>query len=146
MAKIDWAPLPPFDPHGDPSSLSQWWIILTKHFQTYIVAMNSTNDKQKRALLLYQAGEETQEIFETLPETGEHYATAQAKLDEYFSPKKNVDYEVFQFLQQAVQQSGKTVNQFVTRLRKLAATCEFGDAAKKIKSVVIQNCLSKQLR
>ena len=53
----------------------------------YIAAMNSTNDKQKRALLLYQAGETTQEIFETLPETGEGYATAKAKLDEYFSPK-----------------------------------------------------------
>ena len=54
--------------------------------------MNITNDKQNRALLLYQAGEATQEILETLPETGENYATAQAKLDEYFSPKKNVDY------------------------------------------------------
>ena len=145
MAKIDLAPLPPFDPHGDPSSLSQRWTIWTKRFQTYIVAMNITNDKQKRALLLYQAGEATQEIFETLPETGEDYATAQTKLDEYFSPKKNVDYEVFQF-RQAVQQSGKTVDQFVTRLRKLAATCEFGDVAKEIKSAVIQNCLSKRLR
>ena len=94
-----------------------------------------TNDKQKRALLLYQAGEATQEIFETLPETGDDCATAQAKLDEYFSPKKNVDYQVFQF-RQAVQQPGETVDQFVTRLRKLAATCEFGDVAKEIKSAV----------
>ena len=78
--------------------------------------MNITNDKQKRALLLYQAGEATQEIFEMLPETGEDYTTAQAKLDEYFSPKKNVVYQVFQFCQ-AVQQSGETVDQFVMRLR-----------------------------
>ena len=107
--------------------------------------MNITNDKQKRALLLYQAGEATQEIFETLPETGDDYATAQAKLDEYFSPKKNVDYQVFQFCQ-AVQQPGETVDQFVTRLRKLAATCKVGDVAKEIKLAVIQNCLSKRLR
>ena len=145
MAKIDLAPLPPFDPHGDPSCLSQRCTIWTKRFQTYIVPMNITNDKQKRALLLYQAGEATQEIFETLPETGEDYATAQAKLDKYFSPKKNVDYKVFQF-RQAVQQSGETVDQFVTRLQKLAVTCEFGDVAKEIKSAVIQNCLSKRLR
>ena len=32
------------------------------------------------------------------------------------------------------------------RLQKLAATCEFGDVAKEIKSAVIQNCLSKRLR
>ena len=143
MAKIDLAPLPPFDPFSDPSSLSQRWKIWTKRFQTYIAAMNITNDKQKRALLLYQAGEATQEIFETLPETGEDYTTAQAKLDEYFSPKKNVDYQVLQFCQ-AVQQPGETVDQFVTRLRKLAATCEFGDVAKEIKSAVIQNRLCKQ--
>ena len=80
-----------------------------------------------------------------MPETGEDYATTQAKLDKYFSPKKNVDYQVFQFCQ-AVQQSGETMDQFVTRLQKLAATCEFGDVAKEIKSVVIQNCLSKRLR
>ena len=62
-----------------------------------------------------------------------------------FPPKKNVDYQVFQF-RQAVQQPGETVDQFVTRLRKLAATCEFSDVAKEIKSAVIQNCLSKRLR
>ena len=89
-----------------------------------------------RPCTLYQLGEATQEIFETLPETGEDYATAQAKLDEYFSPKKNVDYEVFQF-RQAVQQSGETIDPFVTRLRKLSAACEFGDVAKEIKSAVI---------
>ena len=59
--------------------------------------MNITNDKQKRALLLYQAGEATQEIFEMLPETGEDYTTAQAKLDNCFSPKKNIGYQIFQF-------------------------------------------------
>ena len=107
--------------------------------------MNITNDKQKKALLLYQAGEATQEIFDTLPETGEDYATAQEKLDAYFSPKKNIDYQIFQF-RQAVQQPGETVDQFVTRLRKLAATCEFHDVSKEIKSTIIQNCHSKRLR
>ena len=73
-----------------------------------------------------------QEIFETLPETGKDYATAQAKLVKYFSPKKNVDYQEFQF-HQAVQQPGETMDQFVTRLQKLAVTCEFSDVAKEIK-------------
>ena len=96
----------------------------------YIVAMNITNDKQKRVLLLYPAGEAIQEILEMLPETGEDCATAQAKLDKYFSPKKNVDYLVFQF-HQAVQQPGETMNQFVTRLQKLAVTCKFGNVTNK---------------
>ena len=83
----------------------------------YVAAMKVNDDKQNRPLLLYQAGQETQEIFETLTEMGDDYDPAK-KLDEYFSPKKNVDYEIFQF-RQAVQQKGETVDQFTIRLRKL---------------------------
>ena len=71
-----------------------------------------------------------QEIFETLPETGEDYTTAQAKLDGYFSPKKNVECQVFQF-HPAVQQPGEILDQFVTRLQKLTVICEFGMWQKK---------------
>ena len=54
-------------------------------------------------MLLYQVGTETQEIFETFQDTGDDYTTAKAKLNEYFLPKKNVDFEIFQF-SQAVKQ------------------------------------------
>ena len=73
----------------------------------------------------------------------QRYSTSQTKW--VFSPKNNVDYQVFQFCQ-VVQQSGETVDQFITRLQKLAATCKFVDVAKEIKSAVIQNCLSKRSR
>ena len=45
-----------------------------------------------------------------------------------------------------MQQPGETVDQFVTRPRKLAATCEFHGVSKEIKPAVIQNCSSKRLR
>ena len=76
---------------------------------------------------------------------GDDYKTAQEKLNVHFSPKKNVDYEIFQF-RQAVQQPGETVDQFATRLRKIAINCEFHDISKEIKAVIIQNCQSKRLR
>ena len=63
------------------------------------------DDAKKRAFLLYQVGEATQEIFDTLEETGDDCKTAIEKLDEYFTPKKNVDYEIFQF-RQAKQNNG----------------------------------------
>ena len=94
--KIDLAPLPQFDLLSEPSSLSKHWKNWMKCFQTYVAALDIKEDKQKRVLLLYQAGEATQEIFETLESTGED-KMAKEKLDEYFSPKKNVDYEIFQF-------------------------------------------------
>ena len=140
-----FCPLAPFDPVSDPSSLSQRWKAWKRRFETYLVATNVTADKQKRALLLYQAGEETQDLFDTLTDTGTDYATALTKLDAYFTPKKNVDYEIFQF-RQAVQKEGETIDQFVTRLRKVAATCEFADLDKELKAAVIQHCQSKQLR
>ena len=143
--RLDVTPLPPFDPVNDPTSLIQRWKTWKRRFETYLLALNITDDKQKRALLLYQAGQETQEIFDTLTETGEDYKTAVAKLDEYFLPKKNVDYETFQF-RQASQKSDQTVDQFVTRLRKLAVHCEFADLERELKSAVIEHCTSKRLR
>ena len=110
-----------------------------------MTAMNITNDKQKRAVLLYQVGQATQEIFDTLPDTGDDFGTAMTKLNSYFSPKKNVDYEIFKF-RTTVQNSGETTDQYATRLRKLASNCEFPDLPRELKSTIIQNCTSKRLR
>ena len=96
----------------------------------------------KEGTAVVSSREAIQEIFDTLPEIEEDYATAQEKLDAYFSPKKKIDYQIFQF-HQSVQQPCETVNQFVTRLRKLVVTCEFHDVSKEIKVVIIQNCHSK---
>ena len=93
--RVDVKPLPTFDPLSDSQTrvLSANDGILWKHcFETYLVAINVTDDTQKRALLLYQMGKETQELFETFTDTGTDYKTAMDKLDAYFNPKKNVDY------------------------------------------------------
>ena len=66
------------------------------------------------------------------------------KLDDYFVPKKNMDFDTFQF-RQAIQQDGETIDQYVARLRKLAVTCEFSDTDKELKAAVIQHCQSNQL-
>lgn len=70
--------------------------------------------------------------FDTLSETGADYDTAKTKLDKYFSPKKNINYEIFQF-HQATQQPIESVKQFAMRLRKLflncawVSRCQFGN-------------------
>ena len=110
-----------------------------------MAALNITDGGRKRALLIYQVGEDTQSIFDTLTDTGDDYDTAIDKLDEYFAPKKNVDYEIFKF-RTAAQNTGETIDQYTTRLRKLAQNCEFNDLNREIKSTIIQNCLSKRLR
>ncbi len=139
------APLAQFDPVSEPISLGPRWKVWKRRFETYVAALNITDGQRKRALLLYQVGEATQAIFDTLPETGDDYDTAMRKLDDYFTPKKNVDFETFKF-RTATQQEGENVDQYTTRLRKLAQNCEFTDIDRELKSTIIQNCSSKRLR
>ena len=93
--KIDLTPFLPLYPLTEPSSISQNW--KSWKAETHLVALNTTEDMQKREPLLYQAGQATQKIFDSYTETGEDFATVMTKLDGYFSMKKNVDYVVFQF-------------------------------------------------
>lgn len=109
--------------------------------------MNITAAKRKRALLLHYAGTDVDEIFDTLPNTGEDgdYDTAVAKLNEYFSPQVNTTYEVYNF-RQTKQKEGESLDSFHTRLRQLAKTCEFSDVDKEIKEHIILTCSSSSLR
>ena len=90
QARIDVHPLRPFDPLTEPNSVGQRWLAWKRRFETYLAALEIADPTQQRALLLYQAGEETQEIFASLPNTGEakDYKKAMDKLDAYFTPKK----------------------------------------------------------
>ena len=111
------------------------------------IGMNITIPKRKRALLLHYAGPDVDEIFDTLPNTGEDndYDTAVAKLHEYFSPQVNTTYEVYNF-RQAKQKEGELLDSYHTRLRQLAKTCEFNDIDKEIKEHIILTCTSSSLR
>ena len=80
------------------------------------------NDARQRALLLHYAGEQVYDIFETLTDTGESddFDKACEKLTAYFSPKKNIEYEVYVFRKEK-QEIGETLDTYHTRLRRLAA-------------------------
>ena len=66
-AKIEVHPLQPFDPVTDPTSIGQRWKTWKQRFETYLVAVNVTDDKQKRALLLYQAGKKHRKFLKPSP-------------------------------------------------------------------------------
>lgn len=126
----------------------QKWEQYYKRFEYYIRAQNVTKDEQKKALLLHVAGEEVQDLFETLPNTGTTYAEALAALNTYFEPKKNIAFERHLF-RQAKQQDDETVDNFIVRLSKLALGCDFTDDAQKndmIRDQVVDCCKSTDLR
>ena len=136
---------PPFIPDSDPASTGPRWTKWVKRFENFLTAMNVTEPKRKRALLLHYIGEVAYDIFDTMSETGEDYDTAKEKLSGYFRPKKNINYEVYVFRQEK-QRTGETLDQYTTRLRKLASTCEFTDPNADIKSQIILGCSSSRLR
>ena len=86
---------PEFEAYSDNAS-ARWKRWLSR-FKNMMVAMNvDDNDARQRALLLHYAGEQVYDIFETLTDTGESddFDKACEKLTAYFSPKKNIEYEV----------------------------------------------------
>ena len=101
MAGLDFSGIQQFDPHQEPSSLSARWKEWASRFQRCLIGLGIGDAKRKRALLLYLAGPAVERIFETLPDTGDDddYKTAEAKLTEYFAPKRNPMYERHLFRQ-----------------------------------------------
>lgn len=136
-----------FDPKGEPSTLAQRWEKWRKSFSYFIEASGIVNDGQKRATLLHMAGEEVQQIFDTLPNSDEATTFQQAltKLNDQFNVKKNVPYERIIF-HEAKQESGESVDAFVTRLRKLAQYCEYTNLDDEIRDQVIAKCRSSKFR
>jgi len=105
---------------------------------------------QKKALLLHTAGLDVQDIYFTLEEDGglDNYQKATATLNKYFKPQANVPYERLCF-RETSQLANETVEQFVTRLRQKARTCEFRDVnavEEQIRDQVINKCLSHERR
>ena len=111
--------------------------------------MDIDNIKRQRAQLFHCAGTEVADIFYTFPEKDkgkdDEYSRAVELLTNYFSPKKNIEYEVHVFCQ-VKQMGGETMDTFRTCLKKLAKTCEFTDVEREIRIEIIQGCLSQRLR
>ena len=64
-------PVPDFNPGSEVgASLAKRWNTWIANFVMFITARRIEDKKQKRALLLYQAGSRVREIFQQLADTG----------------------------------------------------------------------------
>ena len=92
-----------FDVSETSTQAARWQKWLSR-FENLLVAMDVSNRKRQRALLLHYAGEATNEIFDTLPNTtageGEDpFDKAVQALTNYFTPGQNREYEIYVFRQ-----------------------------------------------
>jgi len=142
----DFPSLPQFDATGDACSLSQKWLKWKDRFELYIEAVGVEKDERKWAIFLHLAGPKVQEIFKTLSDTGTDLETAIEKLDEYFLPKRNIAFERHVF-RQAKQEDSERLDNYVTRLRQLAETCDYEDNTDDmIRDQIVDKCKSTRLR
>ncbi|CAC5404852.1 unnamed protein product [Mytilus coruscus] len=126
------------------------WKRWLRAFQLFAAGKGVTDVDQKYALLLHTAGMNVQDIFFTLPEgAGEGaYEKAVSALDAYFTPLSNAPYERSIF-RSMIQSSSETIEQYITRLRQRADTCDFGNQTaidERIRDQIIDKCLSHHLR
>ena len=134
----------PFDAASTANTAQRWkkWL---NNFDLFVTAAAITDDKQKRATLLYSAGKGVQEIFATLDSTTT-YKDAVDKLTAHFTPCANIPYSRHVF-RETSQQSSETTLMFVTRLRELAVDWDLGsDINGQIRDQVIERCVDKSLR
>jgi len=143
-----------FQPDSDPSSTAHRWKKWTQRIDNFFIAINIDDAARKNALFLHLAGESVQETFDGLvvdpaPEEptpdNNIYTIARQALHNFFAPKKNVTFEIYNF-RLAKQNVGESADAYTARLRTLAKFCEFTNVDNELKSHLIQTCLSTRLR
>ena len=130
--------------------LSKAWGKYVSRLENLLLAMNITSASRKKALLLHYVGEEVNEIFDTLDveeadRDEDVFKKAEKALRDYFTPQKNIEYEVYKF-RQAKQLPDENITTYYTRLKQLARSCDFYDEKREIKTQIIQNGISSKLR
>ena len=94
--------LPEFEfDSADTTNVGLKWQKWVLRFENFTVAYDINADPRKKALLLHFAGPIVHDIYETLsPDTiGDNYADTLKVLNDYFLPKKNVEFEIYKFRQ-----------------------------------------------
>ena len=124
--------LPPPEPLNlSEGNVSENWKKFKQKYTNYEIAtgISAKGDATRVATLLSVIGNDAIDVFNTLTWDAEgddkKIDKVIQKLEQHCEPKKNVSYERYKFNSRS-QESGETIDQYVTILRKLSESCEFG--------------------
>ena len=113
-----------------------------------IINDEDTTNRRRRALLLHLASTDVQNIFATIPDTGDvkDYKKVVDALNAYFSPKVDTTYARYSFIK-LIQAPGETVRQFTTGLRRAAKDCVHGEGTdNQIRDEILCKCTSTYVK
>ena len=129
-----YSQIPPPSQMNMKGNLADNWKYFKKSWKNYVFATGL--DKKDKAIVLATLytvlGKEANEIAENLEVTDP--ADPDSLLDalsSYFEPQKNTIFERYLF-NSTVQEESETIDQFLNRLRKLAATCDYGTLTSQL--------------
>lgn len=131
-------PFAPFDPLTDPASVGLRWRKWTRRFENLLISLREFDPTVRRGLLLTYVGEVTNDIFDTLSDTGTTYETAITRLTDHFDPIRNKDIDIYDF-RQIKQEPGESLQNFYRRLKEKAILCEFPNQDAEIKTQIIHH-------
>lgn len=112
-------------------NLSENWRRFKQQFEIYMTAtgIDRKDDNIKSSTFLHVIGPESLEIFNTFTfdndDDKKKLKPIMDKFESYCNPRKNLTYERHIF-NTRIQQTGETIDAYVTDLKNKAALCEFG--------------------
>ncbi|KAK6186734.1 hypothetical protein SNE40_006012 [Patella caerulea] len=122
------------------------WEKWARRFDNFLIAKDVKTDARKKAMLLHLAGEEVFDLSESVGVAdGDDISRTKEKLQNYFAPKRNTEYEIFVF-RQATKHQGESLDKLNARLTSLSKYCNFTDTERDMKSQIIQKCLNEKVR
>ena len=136
------------------TNLSEAWAKWKRSMQYYLVATcKDRSEDEKVAIFMCMIGRQGQDIRDTFEldedKDGEEIVTVEIliqKFEQYCKPRKNLIVERHRFLTRNQEQS-ETIDQHVTELKTLAASCEWGDIKDDlICSRIVSGIVSTRVR
>ena len=113
-------------------NVAENWIKWYQKFQNFMIALekNKKPDETKIAILFNLLGDEGMSIFNTSKfdenENLNAFSSVIKKFEEHCVPCKTVVFEQYKFFT-CTQLEGKSVDIYLTQLKTLPSSCEFGD-------------------
>ncbi|CAK1580707.1 unnamed protein product [Parnassius mnemosyne] len=117
---------------GGPAARADSWRKWRKQFEVFLKASGVANEESsvQASLLVNLIGSAGYEIYSTFTylkdETEDDIKCLLKKFDKYFGTKPNVTLSRFKFFTRG-QEEGENIDQYVTALKLLSQSCEFGN-------------------
>ena len=88
-----------FDIITDPTSIGVTWKQWIQRIDNFLVAFNIDDERRQKALSVYHGGKELHDIYDILSRVNDDYNDIKRKLSNYFEPKINLTFKVYNFCQ-----------------------------------------------